>query len=43
MERDNNVKTIGLTWHNILSILQEYLRDPLSLAEVMEQSVGTGR
>ena len=43
METDNNVKTTRLTWHNILRILQKYLKDPLSLTEVMEQSLGTGR
>ena len=43
METDSNAKAIQLTWHNILSILQKYLKDPLSLTKVMEQSLGTSR
>ena len=32
-----------LTWDNILSILQKYPKDPLSLTKFMEESIGTGR
>ena len=38
MEMGNDAKT---TWHNILSIPQKYPRDPLSLAKVIEESIGT--
>ena len=38
-----DAKTTQLTWHNILSILQNYLKDALSLPKVIEQSLGTGR
>ena len=30
-------KPVDFTWHNILSILQKYPRDPLSLTKVMEE------
>ena len=43
MEMGSDAKTSRLTWHNILSILQKYLKDPLSLTKVMEESIGTGR
>ena len=38
-----DAKITRLTWHNILSILQKYLKDALSLPKVIEQSQGTGR
>ena len=44
METGSDAKTSRLTWHNILSILQKYPKDPaLSLTEVMEERIGTGR
>ena len=43
METGSDAKTSRLTWHNILSILQKYPKDPLSLTKVKEESVGTGR
>ena len=39
----NDAKTTRLTRTNILSILQKYLKDPLNLTKVMEESIGTGR
>ena len=42
MEMGSDAKTIRLTWHNILSIPQKYLRDPLSLTKVIKASIGTG-
>ena len=43
METSSDAKIIRLTWHDILSILQKYPKDPLSLTKVMEESIGTGR
>ena len=38
MEMGSDAKTSRLTWHNILSILQNYPKDPLSLTKVMEDN-----
>ena len=43
MGTGNDVKPTRLTWHNILSIPQKYLKDLLSPTKVMEESIGTGR
>ena len=43
METGSDSKTSRLTGHYILSILQRYPKDPLSLIKVMEESIGTGR
>ena len=43
MEIGSDAKTIRLTWLNIRSIPQKYLRDPLSLTKVIEENIGTGR
>ena len=39
MEMGSDAKTIRLTWHNMLSILQKYPKDPLSLTKVMEEYI----
>ena len=39
----NDAKTTRYTWHNIFSILQKYVKDPLSLTKVMEESIETGQ
>ena len=41
MEMGSDAKTSRLTWRNILSILQKYPKDLLSLTKVMEESIGT--
>ena len=38
-----DAKPTQLTWHNILGILQKYLKDALNLPKVIKQSLGTGR
>ena len=43
MEIGSEAKTSRLSWYNILSILQKYPKDPLSLTKVMEENIGTGR
>ena len=43
MEMGSDAKTSRLTWHNILSILQKYPKDPSTLTKVMEESIGTGQ
>ena len=39
----SDAKVTRLNWHNILSILQKYLKDVLSLPKVTELSLGNGR
>ena len=41
MEMGSDSKTSRLTWDNILSILQKYPKDTLSLTKFMEESIGT--
>ena len=38
----DDAKATRLTWHNILSVLQKYLKDALNLPKVIEQSLGAG-
>ena len=43
MKTGSDAKTSRLTWHNILSILQKYPNDPLTLTKVKEESIGNDR
>ena len=43
MEMGSDSKTSRLTWDNILSILQKYPKDTLSLTKFMKESIGTGQ